>query len=183
MIGFDIENMGYVQHPDAQLILQDIRTIDGMRLRDAKLIVASTPCQEFSLHGMKCFHPNPPHPLLGISLFEHAQRIAQEAGCPIVLENVRAARQFVGKSKAHIGAFHLWGDVPALLPIISGKKDHSCKATKKTLKDGRVISIGWGSGKDLAGKTSSGSAARREVSARYALIPFELAKHVGGCFL
>lgn len=168
VIGYDIEDMGYVKHPDAQLVLQDIRTIDGTKLRGAQLIVASTPCQDFSLHGMKMFHPNPKHPTLGIELFEAAQRIAREANCPIVLENVRAARYFVGRSKAHIGAFHLWGDVPALLPMISGKKNFS--ELREQIPGKR----------NLAGRRLMG---HREYSATVAMIPLALAQHVAECFI
>lgn len=176
VIGYDIEDMGYVRHPDAQLVLQDIRTIDGTKLRGAQLIVASTPCQEFSLHGMKMFHPNPKHPTLGIELFEAAQRIAREAECPIVLENVQAARKFVGQSSAHVGSFHLWGDVPALLPIIPGRKGFKIPlnrdANGKRVYDGTEVYL-----------TSHGSKERKEFSALAAMIPFALAKHVGECFL
>jgi len=31
-------------------------------------ICASSPCEQFSIHGMKHFHPNPPYPELGIKL-------------------------------------------------------------------------------------------------------------------
>lgn len=177
VIGYDIEDMGYVKSPDAQLVIQDIRTIDGTKLRGAQLIVASTPCQEFSVHGMKHFHPNPPHPTLGIELFQHAQRIAQEAGCPIVLENVRAARKFIGAAQAHIGSFYLWGDVPALLPVISGNKGFGDM--------GACLDGPEGSRRVLKPYMQFGSksAKRKAWSAEIAMIPFALAKHVGECFL
>lgn len=175
VIGYDIER--YDGFPsDAQLVLQDIRTIDGTRLRGARLIVASTPCQEFSVHGMKMFHPNPKPPTLGIELFGAALRIAQEACCPIVLENVQAARKFLGPSIAHVGSFYLWGDVPALLPMVPGRKGFKIPlnrdATGKRVYDGTEVYL-----------TSHGSKARKEFSASAAMIPFELAKHVGECFL
>jgi site-specific DNA-cytosine methylase len=37
-------------------------------------ICASSPCEEFSVHGMKLFHPNPKYPENGIRLFEHTRR-------------------------------------------------------------------------------------------------------------
>ena len=52
-------------------------------------ICASPPCEQFSVHGMKHFHPNPPYPELGIKLFEHIRRICEESGVPYVIENVR----------------------------------------------------------------------------------------------
>lgn len=176
VVGFDIENMGYVQHPDAQLVLQDIQTIDGATLKEARLIVASTPCQQFSVHGMKMFHPNPPYPTLGILLFLHAQRIAKEAKVPIVLENVRAAQPFVGRSAFHIGAFHFWGDVPALMPMVSGRKGFKIPLNRD--ENGKRVYAG-----DEVYLTSHGSAARKAWSAEIAKIPLPIAQHVGECFL
>jgi len=81
-------------------------------------VVASSPCEEFSRFQMPWTRRrNPPHPALGIALFEAAQRIAREAGAPLLQENVRSAQAFVGKALTHVGPFYLWGDgVPALLP-------------------------------------------------------------------
>jgi len=79
-------------------------------------ICASPPCEQFSVHGMKHFHPNPKYPELGIKLFEHTRRICEESGLPYVMENVRAAQQFVGNAKTHCGSFYLWGSgVPLLM--------------------------------------------------------------------
>src|SRR5882672_5902863 len=72
-------------------------------------ICASSPCEQFSVHGMKHFHPNPPHPELGIQLFEHTRALCEASGVPYVMENVRAAQQFVGQAKHHCGPFYLWG--------------------------------------------------------------------------
>lgn len=78
-------------------------------------ICASSPCEQFSVHGMKHFHPNPPYPELGIKLFEHTRRICEESGVPYVMEQVRAAQQFVGNAVHHCGPFYLWGTgVPPL---------------------------------------------------------------------
>jgi hypothetical protein len=79
-------------------------------------ICASSPCEQFSVHGMKHFHPNPPYPELGIRLFEHTRAICEASGVPYVMENVRAAQQFVGNAKHHCGPFYLWGSgVPPLM--------------------------------------------------------------------
>src|SRR5487761_1869029 len=43
-------------------------------------ICASSLCEQFSVHGMKNFHPNPPYPELGIKLFNHTRSIC-EASC------------------------------------------------------------------------------------------------------
>jgi hypothetical protein len=36
---------------------------------------------------------------------------------PLIVENVRGAQPWVGRSVWNYGSFHLWGDVPALMPI------------------------------------------------------------------
>lgn len=79
-------------------------------------ILASPPCEQFSVHGLKMWHINPPFPVLGVELFQHARKICETAGVPYVIENVRSAQQFVGSAKAHCGPFYLWGNaVPPLL--------------------------------------------------------------------
>ena len=78
---------------------------------------ASTPCEEFSVHGMKHFHPNPKYPAMGLKLFNHAREILTEAGIPFVMENVKPAQDFVGRAVGHCGPFFLWGNsVPLLFP-------------------------------------------------------------------
>lgn len=80
-------------------------------------ICASSPCENFSIHGMKHFHPNPKYPELGVKLFNHTRAICEASGITYVMENVRAAQQFVGPSQGHAGSFHLWGNgVPVSLP-------------------------------------------------------------------
>jgi hypothetical protein len=94
----------------------DFNSVYWMRWK-LDFICASPPCEQFSVHGMKHFHPNPPYPELGIKLFEHTRRICEESGVPYVIENVRAAQQFVGNAVHHCGPFYLWGTgVPPLMP-------------------------------------------------------------------
>lgn len=126
VIGFDLEHEAH-HGPvprGAQLVIQDVRTIDGAQFKDASLIVASSPCQEFSYRAMpwkraKALGP----PLLGMELFAQAFRIQREAIAaaghfiPMVQENVRGAQKYVGRARWHYGSFYLWGDVPALMPI------------------------------------------------------------------
>ena len=52
-IGFDIERHEYggERYPGS-LVIQDVLTLDGARFKDAALIVASPPCQEFSYMAM-----------------------------------------------------------------------------------------------------------------------------------
>jgi len=48
VVGFDIERRPY----PAQLVLQDVLTLDGSRFIDAAVIVASPPCQAYSYRAM-----------------------------------------------------------------------------------------------------------------------------------
>jgi len=80
-------------------------------------ITCSSPCEEFSVFGMKHFHPNPPDPKLGIELFYHAENICRQSGALCVMENVKHAQRFVGPAQNHCGSFYLWGNaVPAIMP-------------------------------------------------------------------
>lgn len=123
VVGFDIERHQYgeAKYP-AQLVIQDVLTIHGRQFKDAALIVASPPCQGYSYRAMpwKRAKALPPP---DNSLFEACFRIQAEA-CeasgryiPLVVENVRGAQKWVGRSRFHFGSFHLWGDIPALMPI------------------------------------------------------------------
>jgi hypothetical protein len=125
VIGFDIERHIYGEHRyPAQLVLQDVRMLHGRKFKDATLIVGSSPCQEFSWRAMpwKAAKAAPP-PVLGIELFQTQFRIQREAceaaghHIPLVVENVRGAQPWVGRSRWNYGSYHLWGDVPALMPM------------------------------------------------------------------
>lgn len=116
VVGFDIAADLTRDYP-GELVLQDVATIDGTRWRGkVGLIVASPPCQAYSYRAMpwKRAKALPPP---DNTLFEACFRIAREAGCPIVVENVRGAQKWVGRAVAHFGSYYLWGDVPALIPI------------------------------------------------------------------
>ena len=92
-------------------------------------ICASSPCEQFSVHGMKHFHPNPPYPELGIRLFEHTRALCEASGVPYVMENVRVAQDFVGRATHHCGPFYLWGNgVPMLMAQGINKKDQGFRA-------------------------------------------------------
>ena len=95
----------------------------GLRRWNFDFICASSPCEEFSVCGMKHFFPNPPPPNFGIELFECARAICEDASIPYVMENVRSAQKFVGKAVHHCGPYYLWGNaVPPIMPqgIIKG---------------------------------------------------------------
>jgi len=142
VIGFDIERHEYgEQRYPAQLVLQDVRTIDGAQLADADLIVASPPCQEFSYMAMPWTRAKQiaralrgeddfPDGYRGsrtvaelTALFDACFRIQREASAaagrhiPMIVENVRGAQAWVGRARWNYGSFYLWGDVPALMPM------------------------------------------------------------------
>ena len=97
--------------------------------RDFDFICASSPCEEFSVHGMKHFHPNPKYPEMGLKLFNHTRALCEASGVPYVMENVRAAQQFVGQAERHCGSFYLWGNgIPPLIPKGITKGTHDIKA-------------------------------------------------------
>lgn len=127
-------------------------------------ICASSPCEQFSVHGMKHFHPSPPYPEMGIKLFNHTRAICEASGVPYVMENVRAAQGFVGNAVNHCGPFYLWGNaVPLLMPqgIIKGMT--RCALGQREYKG----KPGWN--KKNVDKRSNGAAA-----AKAATIPPEL---------
>lgn len=127
VVGFDIERhiYGEERYP-AQLVLQDVLTIDGRQFKDAALIVASPPCQAYSYRAMpwKRAKALPPP---DNTLFEACFRIQREASVaagqhiPLVVENVCGAQKWVGRARWHYGSFYLWGDVPALMPITNNQ--------------------------------------------------------------
>jgi hypothetical protein len=168
------------ENPENCAFIQwDIFLLNTLRDYRPDFIVASSPCEQFSVHGMKHFHPEPPYPELGINLFNHTRRLCEASGVPYVMENVRYAQGFVGSAKAHCGPFYLWGSaVPPLMPqgikkgfqtggsIIQKLK----RIDRQALTDYRRQNDGsW---------SSSGSQKRREWTAKMAQIPPELANCV-----
>jgi hypothetical protein len=141
VIGFDIEEhvYGEERYPGT-LVLEDVLTLHGSRFRQAELIVASPPCQEFSYMAMPWKRAKQigralrgedefPERYRGsrtleqlTALFDACFRIQREAiesagrDIPMVVENVRGARPWVGPSAGNYGSYYLWGNVPALLP-------------------------------------------------------------------
>jgi hypothetical protein len=133
-IGFDIERHDYGTggYP-GQLVLQDVLTIHGSQFRDAAVIVASPPCQEFSYMAMPWKLAKAKAEAIRTdqtgearrkltALFDACFRIQREASeaaghyVPLVVENVKGAQCWVGRAAWHYGSFYLWGDVPALMP-------------------------------------------------------------------
>jgi hypothetical protein len=176
-IGFDIEahDYGTGGYP-GELILRDVRSIHGSELKDATVIVASPPCQAYSYRAMpwKRAKALPPP---DNTLFNECFRIQREASAaagryiPLIVENVRGAQKWVGRAQWNCGSYFLWGDVPALMPVLDPRKGfrgfkgfkdfHDCEAARK-----------W----------SSRDPRRKQWSAEIAKIPFDLARHIARCF-
>ena len=109
--------------PGCSFVQANVLDLVAVTIRKFDFVVASSPCEEFSVHGMKHFHPNPKYPEMGIRLFNHTRSLCEASGVPYVMENVRAAQQFIGNAVHHCGPFYLWGNaVPPLLHRNIGKK-------------------------------------------------------------
>ena len=134
VIGYDIEahEYGDMKYP-AELVLQDVLTIHGSQFADADLIVCSPPCQAYSYMAMPWSLAKAKAAAIRAdttgqavtdlnALFNACFRIQREASeaagrhIPMIVENVRGALPWVGRSRYNYGSFHLWGDVPALMP-------------------------------------------------------------------
>lgn len=206
VIGFDIERhvYGTAQYP-AQLVLQDVLTLHGAQFKDAALIVASPPCQAYSYRAMPWKRAKalpPPSNELFDACFRIQREACEAAGrhIPLVVENVRGAQPYVGRSKFHFGSFHLWGDIPALMPIARSRKNdggpwfniaHNTTRGVGQNPDGRKNPNGGPGGwfgsyaeQKERGTISPGrmhgskSSARKAASAHIAKIPLPLARWI-----
>lgn len=123
--GIDLTDNRDQMPEDCEFCCEDVFNIDVAFIRAFKFdfIVASSPCEEFACFGMPHFRPNPRHPFRGLKLFNHTRDLCESSGVPYVMENVRAAQQFVGNAAGHAGSFYLWGNaVPPLLPKVHKAK-------------------------------------------------------------
>lgn len=213
VIGFDIEQhvYGEERYP-AQLVLQDVLTLHGRQFKHAALIVASPPCQAYSYRAMpwKRAKALPPP---DNSLFDACFRIQREAceaaghHIPLVVENVRGAQKWVGRSRWNFGSFHLWGDVPALMPMVKaspkvggldwskfgqpGYKGHAFnthaerkfKAAEYDGDAGLKMGGDWFSDPtSTCRRHGSKSPARKRASAMIAKIPLTLSRHIAAAW-
>ncbi len=136
--GYDIEEHAYGDMAyQGKLVIQDVCTLHGAQFKDAALIVASPPCQEYSYMAMPwklakakaaaIRADTTGEKLAALNrLFNECFRIQREASfaagrhIPMVVENVRGAQPWVGRARWNFGSFYLWGDVPALMPMTLG---------------------------------------------------------------
>jgi len=132
VIGFDNKQHVYGEHRyPAQLVIQDVLTLHGSQFKDATLIVASPPCEEFSYMAMPWsrakalaadYRSGRRDVRKLTALFDACFRIQREASeaagrhVPLIVENVRGAQPWVGPARWRFGSFFLWGDIPALMP-------------------------------------------------------------------
>ena len=186
-VAFDIVDMcaeiGHPRPEGIELRIRDVRSIHGSELKDAAVIVGSSPCQEFSYRAMPWKRAKAlPPPYLGMELFNAQFRIQREASeaaghyIPMVVENVRGAQKWVGRAQWNYGSFYLWGDVPALMPL-----------TFKAQKGVGIGSVPWGQGKGQRHPNDprnfySKSSKRKAASAMIAKIPYPLAQHIARCY-
>src|ERR1700680_4319374 len=125
VVGFDIERHQYGDHRyPGLLVVQDVTTLHGSQFKNAAVIVASPPCQQYSYRAMpwkKAKALPPPDNTLFEACFRIQREACDAAGrhIPLVVENVRGAQKWVGRARWNFGSFYLWGDVPALMPPTS----------------------------------------------------------------
>ncbi len=187
VVGFDIEQHVYGDHRyPAQLVVQDVHTLHGSQFKDAALIVASPPCQEYSYMAMpwskaKAIAAEYRSGVRDVkqltALFDACFRIQREACAaagrhiPLVVENVRGTQPWVGRARWNFGAYHLWGDVPALMPISigCGIKQGGDWFNKESISS-------------TSRRTSSKSKARKRDVALIAKIPLALSRHIAATY-
>lgn len=197
VVGFDIERHQYGNdcYP-AQLVIQDVLTLHGAQFRNADLIVASPPCQDFSYMAMPWQLAKAKAAAIRADetgemradltrLFDVCFRIQREAiavagrHIPLIVENVRGAQPWVGRSRWAFGSFHLWGDVPALMPITL-RAARGC-GIEEGVKGGGGDWFGLGNYSPMR-HGHSGSREHAAASARIAKIPFRLSRHIAAVF-
>lgn len=226
VVGFDIERHEYGEHRyPGQLVIQDVLTLHGSQFRDAALIVASPPCQEYSYMAMPWSLAKAKAAAIRADesgaelerlnrLFNACFRIQREAceaagrHIPMVVENVRGAIPWVGRSRWNFGSFHLWGDVPALMPIapkrtslkrgvcrrggetnFHGHKNHGIKApgmnwSDQTKRGQDFTRLAGRHAAEHSGVKQDGSTSpsRKAASAMIAKIPAPLARHIAATY-
>jgi hypothetical protein len=210
VIGYDIERHEYGDmHYPGTLVLQDVRSIHGADLKDAALIVASPPCQEYSYMAMPWSKAKAKAAAIRADdtgaklaalneLFNECFRLQREASfaaghhIPMVVENVRGAQPWVGRARWSFGSFYLWGDVPALMPMTAARKLQGFRfdGSGRSFQSESVEQMGIKQGGDwfnasqpsMSRLYGSKSPARKAASAKIAMIPLPLSRHIGATY-
>lgn len=203
VVGFDIEQHVYGEHRyPAQLVIQDVLTLHGSQFRNADLILASPPCQFFSHTAMPWskakklaaeVRADSVRLEAELALFRACFRIQDEASeaaghhIPLIIENVRGAIPWVGRSRWNFGSFHFWGDVPALMPQTSPRKGVPRRTaghwTNPAEREGiKHQESGHAWFRTGHGQLPSASPRRKMASALIAKIPEPLAAHIARVF-
>ena len=136
------------------------------------------------------------------ALFDACFRIQREAceaagrHIPMVVENVRGAQKWVGRSRFNYGSFHLWGDVPALMPMAKAVKvpmppgGDALKIGFQQMAKLQMDGIKQGKGQspvkiwserpsgNVAARSGRKSSARKAASAQIAKIPLPLSRYI-----
>ena len=138
-------------------------------------------------------------------LFDACFRIQKEASIaagrriPMVVENVRGAIPWVGRSRFNFGSFHLWGDVPALMPIGAKRKSKGMNWSDRTKTGQDFTRIAGQQGMEDDGIKCGGdwfndsqpsisrlygskSPQRKMASAMIAKIPLVLSRHIAATY-
>jgi hypothetical protein len=183
VVGFDIEAHAYGGHRyPAQLVVQDVLTLHGSQFKDAALIVASPPCQEYSYMAMPwklakakaaAIRADTTGQMLADlnRLFEACFRIQAQASVaagrhvPMVVENVRGAQPWVGRARWNFGSFYLWGDVPALMPWTGSREQMKAQPYQRRHGTGSWFGIDMASSR--AGITNPADIARKVPGFRF----------------
>lgn len=164
VIGVDIEDMfaalGKTKPEHFELVLADICNVRGADYAHVRLIVGSSPCQDFSYRAMPWSRAKALHaPFLGIYLFWQQFRIQREASeaagrhIPMVVENVRGAQPWVGQAQFNYGSYYIWGDTPVLMPPLSRGRQKSHHGEQWNVNRSNFTgTLGW----DLAERDGSG---------------------------
>lgn len=199
-IGFDLEYRDYHGpcHPLGQRVIQDVLTLHGRQFKDALFIWASPPCTEYSYMAMPWSRAKQiaralrgqdefPKGYTGSrtieelnALFNACFRIQREASeasgrhIPMIVENVSGAQPWVGRSAWNYGSFHLWGDVPALMPFAKSVKvaglDWSKFGTEGYKPQGFNVVVAQRVREDTGRKTTCDNSARLFKNRRLAWI-------------
>lgn len=186
-----------------EYVIQDVLTLHGSQFRNASLIVASPPCQNYSYLAMpwsrsktdgsqtakalrRKWETEGPDNRLFDACFRIQREAIEAAGryIPLIVENVRGAQPWVGQAKANYGSFFLWGDVETVNgAIVAGQVHFGADLLKGTHRKGEGSGSIWfyqngGNGRSASSKSKE----RHEWTAQVAMIPPPLAEYIGNAF-